>query len=151
VGDDDEVPFIRFDIDPRLFNPAPKAAPDDPETNRVRDPSFIISGVSYPRSDRISDQNLGQGSGQALDADIPSSAPSDVTQTRAPSRGPRREPLCYISLRIPRKALDEIDAMAREEHTSMSEVVRRILANAVRRRKRSTTPQPQTLTLNRRG
>jgi hypothetical protein len=95
------------------------------------DPSFQIGFVSHSESAApVLSRSTPPSSQDA------SPALRTVAQSRPTARKARREPLLHIALRIPRGTLDEINAMALEKHISMSQVIRSILANAVRRKRR---------------
>src|SRR6266542_3585341 len=103
-------------------SPAP---PADPKAHAPADPSLRIMGMSYPTS--------------GVPASPGSTSPAqsqDVAQAPVISRRIRRAPLCHISTRIPRKMLDEIDVMTMEQHVGRSQIIRQILARAVKARTR---------------
>jgi len=52
------------------------------------------------------------------------------------SRKARREPLLHFGFRIPREMLAKLDEIALEKTTSTSQVIRTILAEAVKRRRK---------------
>jgi hypothetical protein len=54
------------------------------------------------------------------------------------SRKARREPLLHFGFRIPWEMLSKLDDIAAERKTSTSQVIRTILANALKRRRRAT-------------
>jgi hypothetical protein len=120
---------IRFEVDPAIFDGGLRPTSATAAVRQDRDLSFVISGgVSYPAS------TVPAASGSAPPpADVQST--ETVAQSRPTPRKARREPLVHIALRIPRKTLDEIDALARDQNNSGSAIIREILVNAVRKRR----------------
>ncbi len=116
MGDDD-IRFV-FDLGGTPTNAEPRAKPDTSFRigGQLSAPASLKSQPAFPEI--------------STPRSTPTSTPATVTH-------PARAAL-HIALRIPRKMLDDIDAIARERNTSMSQVIRTILANAIRRRRRST-------------
>src|SRR6266516_681055 len=113
MGDDD-VRFV-IDLSEKPTNAASRPSAKSLAKPASRDRSFEIGGaVSYPPKSQPAFPEISSPK-------ISSSRPTTVTH-------PAQATL-HIALRIPRKMLDDIDAMARERNTSMSQVIRTSLAN----------------------
>src|SRR6266516_6135782 len=117
MGDDD-VRFV-IDLSEKPTNAASRPSAKSLAKPASRDRSFEIGGaVSYPPKSQPAFPEI--SSPKISSPKISSSRPTTVTH-------PAQATL-HIALRIPRKMLDDIDAMARERNTSMSQVIRTSLA-----------------------
>jgi hypothetical protein len=121
---------FRFIIDPALRDGTADPAPAGKPNPLPRDRSFQISGgFLHP----IHPSRPAEASAS------PARSEPDIREIASPGCATTaREPLLHIAVRIPRKLLMKIDEMARQDHTSLSEIVRQSLARTVRRRQRST-------------
>jgi hypothetical protein len=60
-------------------------------------------------------------------------------QIVARSRRARRKPLLHFALRIPQEMLDKLDQLAAEGDTSVAQVIRVFVGNALKRKRRSAS------------
>ncbi len=117
MGDDD-VRFV-IDLGEKPTNTASRSSAKSNAKPVPRDQSFQISGG-------VSDPTL-------QTSPAPAFTPSPTERATA-----GREPLLHIALRIPRKLLNELDEMARQDRTSLSAIIRESLRRTARNRRRKS-------------
>lgn len=70
----------------------------------------------------------------------PDAKPTKLSeQIVAQSRKARREPLSHFCFRLPREMLSKFDEIAAEKDISVAAVIRAILSNALKRKRKSTS------------